>query len=149
MIFYITDQSKFTASFELRCGKKAMSQSRLRIVTVADNDFAQTILELFVASHDDFILVGKAHDNAAVVEVAKQSQPDILLMDLNLLTRNGIDTIRQLKLQNSQLRIILLTDEQEPERLDAALKAGADVYLPQLTLSTKLAETIQMVSQLT
>ena len=126
-----------------------MNQARLRIVTVADNNFAQTILDLFVASQDDFILVGKAHDNTAVVEVAKESQPDILLMDLNLLALNGIDTIRELKLQNPQLRIILLTAEQEPERLDAALKAGAEVYLPQFTLSMKLAETIQRVRQLT
>src|ERR1700712_1444994 len=105
-----------------------MNQSRLRIVTVADNNFAQTVLDIFVASHDDFILVGEAHDNAAVVEVAEQSQPDILLMDLNLLALNGIDTIRRLKLQNPQLRIILLTAEQDPERLHAALVAGADVY---------------------
>ena len=52
-----------------------MNQPRLRIVTVADNNFAQTILDLFVASHDDFILVGKAHDNTAVVEVASQAKP--------------------------------------------------------------------------
>ena len=125
-----------------------MNQSRLRIVTVADNNFAQTILDLFVASHDDFILVGEAHDNAAVVEMAGQSQPDILLMDLNLLALNGIETIRQFKLQNPHLRIILLTAEQDPGRLHAALGAGADVHLSQFTLSAKLAETIQMVRQL-
>ena len=126
-----------------------MSQSRLRVVTVTDNNFAQTILDLFVASHDDFVLVGEARDNAAAIKVAGQSQPDVLLMNLTLLALNGIDTIRQLKLQNPQLRIILLTAEHDPERLHAALGAGADVYLPQFTLSAKLAETIQRVRQLT
>lgn len=85
------------------------------------------------------VLVGEARDGTDAVQMAAQRQPDLLVMDFNLLMFDGIVTIR----------IILLTAERDAERLNAALEAGADVYLPQFTLSTKLAETIQRVRELT
>ena len=120
----------------------------MRIVTVAENNFAQTILNLFVTTHDDFILAGEASSYAAAVELSGENLPDIVLMDLNVLVTNGIDTIRQLKLQHPQLHIILLTDERDPEQLHAALVAGADVHLSQFTSCDKLAHIIQAVGQL-
>ena len=126
-----------------------MSDSRIRIVTVADNSFAQTVLGLFVAAHADMVLVGEARDGTEAVQVAAQSQPDILLMDLNLLALDGIAAIRQIKLDTPKIHIILLTADLDPERLNAALGAGADVYLPRMTLSTKLAATIHTLSHAT
>ena len=126
-----------------------MNETRLRIVTVADTSFAQTLLNLFVEADSNMVLVGEAHDGAEAVQMAAQRQPDLLVMDFNLLMLDGIAAIRQIKLDTPPIRIILLTAERDAERLNAALEAGADVYLPQLTLSTKLAETIQRVRQLT
>jgi DNA-binding NarL/FixJ family response regulator len=125
-----------------------MNETRLRIVTVADTRFAQTLLELFVEAHSNMVLVGEAHDSAEAVQMAAQRQPDLLVLDFNLLMLDGIAAIRQIKLDTPSIRIILLTAERNAERLNAALEAGADVYLPQLTLSTKLEETIQWVRQL-
>jgi CheY-like chemotaxis protein len=125
------------------------SEPRLRIVSVADNRFAQTILGLFVAAHSDMTLVGEADDCTQAVEMAAQTQPDILLMDFNLLALDGIATIRQIKLDNPRIHIILLTAEPDPERLRAAVGAGAAAYLPQITLSDRLAEVIRTVSQAT
>src|SRR4051812_14855353 len=125
-----------------------MNETRLRIVTVADTHFAQTLLKLFVEAHSNMVLVGEAHDGAEAVQMAAQRQPDLLVMDFNLLMLDGIAAIRQIKLDTPPIRIILLTAERDAERLNAALEAGADVYLPQLTLSTKLEETIQRVRQL-
>ena len=125
-----------------------MNETRLRIVTVADTSFAQTLLKLFVEAHSNMVLVGEAHDSAEAVQMAAQRQPDLLVMDFNLLMLDGIAAIRQIKLDTPSIRIILLTAERNAERLNAAMEAGADVYLPQFTLSTKLAETIQRVRQL-
>jgi DNA-binding NarL/FixJ family response regulator len=126
-----------------------MYESRLRIVTVADNSFAQTVLSLFVTAHSDMVLVGEAHNGTEAIQVAAQSQPDVLLMDFSLLALNGIATIRQIKRDNPQIHIILLTADPDPERLNAALGAGADICLPQITLSDKLTETIHTVAQST
>jgi DNA-binding NarL/FixJ family response regulator len=126
-----------------------MSEARLRIVTVADNSFARTILALFVAEHDDMVLVGTALSSTAAVQVAARSKPDILLMDFSLLALDGIAAIRQIKLDTPPIHIILLTAELDPERLNSALRAGADVYLPHMTLSTKLTDTIRTVVQST
>jgi CheY-like chemotaxis protein len=131
-----------------RFHSESVSEARLRIVIVADNRFAQMVLELFVAAHNDMVVVGEAHDGTQAVQVAAQSQPDILLMDFNLLALDRIAAIRQIKLDNPQIHIILLTAEADLARLNAALGAGADVYLPQMTFSTKLADTIQRVRQL-
>ena len=125
-----------------------MNETRLRIVTVADTRFAQTLLNLFVEAGSNMVLVGEAHDGAEAVQMAAQRQPDLLVMDFNLLMLDGIAAIRQIKLDTPSIRIILLTAERNAERLNAAMEAGADVYLPQFTLSTKLAETIQRVRQL-
>jgi DNA-binding NarL/FixJ family response regulator len=124
-----------------------MNPSRMRIMTVADTSFMQSVLVLFVEAHPDMVLVGEAHNCEAAVQVVVQRSPDILLMDLNMLDFDGIQAIRQIKAENPQIHIILLTAENNPDRVKVALSAGADVSLPYMTLSDKLAETIRMVSQ--
>src|SRR5829696_2880961 len=59
-------------------GRAFMNETRLRIVTVADTRFAQTLLNLFVEAHSNMVLVGAAHDGTEAVQMAAQRQPDLL-----------------------------------------------------------------------
>ena len=83
----------------------SMSEPQLRIVTVADSSFAQTLLNLFVEAHSNMILVGEAHDGTEAIQMIAWSQPDLLVMDFNLLMLDGIAAIRQIKLDTPQFAL--------------------------------------------
>ena len=76
-----------------------------------------------------FIVVGEAASGREGIELAKQLDPDLILLDLNMKGINGLETLRTLRDMGEDARIILLTVSNAPEDLIAAIRAGADGYI--------------------
>jgi two-component system nitrate/nitrite response regulator NarL len=78
---------------------------------------------------DGFTIVGEAAGGREGIELAKQLDPDLILLDLNMKGINGLETLRTLRDMGIDARIILLTVSDAPEDLMAAIRAGADGYI--------------------
>jgi DNA-binding NarL/FixJ family response regulator len=122
-----------------------MSQTSLRIVIADDHDLLRMGLTIFIEYQESMVLVGEAQDGAEIVVVAAKTVPDVLLMDLNMPLLDGVSAIRQIKQANPSIQIIVLTVESDPARIQAALDAGATLYLSKNSSTTELAEAIQAV----
>jgi len=98
---------------------------------------------MFIEANKDMMLVGEAQDNAEAVRIAAQVTPDVLLMDLHMPLLDGVTAIRQIKQANPTIQIIVLTLEYNPKRVQAALDAGASLYLPKTVSTAELAQEIR------
>lgn len=78
---------------------------------------------------EGFTVVGEAASGREGIELAKQLDPDLILLDLNMKGINGLETLRTLRDMGEDARIILLTVSNAPEDLIAAIRAGADGYI--------------------
>lgn len=74
-------------------------------------------------------LVGEASSGEEGLEVAARLDPDLILLDLNMKSLNGIDTLKRLREAGSEARIVMLTVSDNAEDVVAAIRAGADGYL--------------------
>jgi NarL family two-component system response regulator LiaR len=74
-------------------------------------------------------LVGEAADGDEAVELARSLKPDVILLDLILPRKDGIEAIEEIKVDNLQACILVLTSFSEDEKVYAAIKAGAMGYL--------------------
>src|SRR5215217_6926509 len=122
-----------------------MLQTTLRIVIADDHDLLRMGLAIFIEYNEGMVLVGEAQDGAEAVVVAAKTVPDVILMDLNMSALDGISAIRQIKQANASIQVIVLTMEIDPTRIQAALDAGASLYLSKGTSTTQLAEAIRAV----
>jgi two-component system nitrate/nitrite response regulator NarL len=74
-------------------------------------------------------VIGEAGDKAAALALARERDPDLILLDLNLKGENGIDILAALKEEDPSYRVVMLTVSDAPDDLVAAIRAGADGYL--------------------
>jgi len=74
-------------------------------------------------------VVGEAAGGQEGIELARQLDPDLILLDLNMKGINGLETLRTMRDHEIDARIIILTVSNAPEDLIAAIRAGSDGYI--------------------
>lgn len=99
------------------------------ILIVDDHNLLRQGLRSLLSRHDDFTVVGEAHDGKGAINAALTLQPDVVLMDIALPGINGMEVTAHLKRRTPAPRVILLTAFTSSEYLRDALHVGADGYL--------------------
>ncbi len=117
--------------------------NRIRVLIVDDHDLVRSGLRFFLLAFDDLELVGEATSGEQAVKLCAQTRPAVVLMDLMLPGTSGIDTIRVLRERWPQLRVIALTNFQDPKLVQEALQAGASGYLLKNVTAGELAGAIR------
>ena len=123
-----------------------MTNTRHQRVLVAEDhsQVSAAIRRLLVS--DDFEVVGSVDDGARVVEEASRLKPDIVILDLNMPNRNGVDTCRELTRMLPRTRTIVVTAEDPLEFRPAALAAGAFAFVEKRAMHTDLLPAVELAS---
>ncbi|MEW6292282.1 MAG: two-component system response regulator NarL [Pseudomonadota bacterium] len=100
-----------------------------RVLVIDDHPLLRKGVCQLLELTEGFIVVGEAASGREGIELAKQLDPDLILLDLNMKGINGLETLRTLRDMGEDARIILLTVSNAPEDLIAAIRAGADGYI--------------------
>ncbi len=96
----------------------------VRVLVAEDSVLTRRAL-VTVLSLNDYDVVGEACDGVEAVEMYKELEPDIVLMDLAMPKKHGIDAIREISGSYLEAKIVVLTALYSPEKRQAALDAGA------------------------
>lgn len=121
------------------------SQGPIRVSIVDDDDGIRNNLCRLLASHADFECVSThPHGRSACAEIPK-IMPDVVMMDINLGSMDGIECVARLKAAAPQLQIVMLTVYEETEKIYPALEAGAAGYLLKRSSTDELFDAIRQV----
>ena len=117
----------------------------IRILSVDDHPIVRGGIAALIASQSDMELVAEAANGGEAVELFREHDPDVTLMDLQMPAMNGIDAMGAIRGEFPQARIIVLTSYAGDVQVVRALKAGARAYLLKGLLRKELLETIRAV----
>src|SRR5262249_18060900 len=92
-------------------------------------------------------VVGAVADGRALLAVAPQLRPDIVVLDIAMPLLNGLDAARQLRRVMPDVKVIFLTVSEDPDLAAEAFRAGASGYLLKNSAASELFQAIQEVSQ--
>jgi CheY-like chemotaxis protein len=107
-----------------------MSSSRRRVLIVDDDSkVSRAIFRLLALRHD---VVGSVADGSEVVEAVRRLQPDVVVLDLNLPSLNGLSACRQIMQGNTEVRVIMFTASDDPKAKERAFEAGASAFVYKL-----------------
>jgi NarL family two-component system response regulator LiaR len=116
---------------------------KIRVLIVDDHQVVRQGLRTFLELQEDIIVVGEAGDGVTAVEMVRQMNPDVLLMDLVMPRLDGIEATRQVKSLASGVKVIALTSFAEDEKVFPAIQAGASSYLLKDVSPDDLVEAIR------
>ncbi len=107
--------------------RRNMEQTKLLIVD--DHALFRMGIRGLLEREPDFVIVGEADDSRSAIELALETSPDIILMDLTLPSPGGIETTQRIKRELPSVGIIVLAQNEEEDALFDAIKAGAAAFI--------------------
>lgn len=118
-------------------------REKIKVLIVDDHHVVRQGLRTFLDLHEDILVVGEAGDGETAVEMVRQLNPDVVLMDLVMPRLDGIAATRQVKSMAPDVKVIALTSFTEDEKVFPAIQAGASGYLLKDVSPDDLVEAIR------
>ncbi len=119
----------------------------IRVSIVEDDAPTRQILAGFIRQEATMELISDHGDSLQAVEALPAVQPDVVLMDINLPTLNGVDCVRRVKPQLPRTQFLMLTVYEDADHIFSALAAGATGYLLKSTTHRELIAAIVQITQ--
>jgi DNA-binding NarL/FixJ family response regulator len=118
----------------------------IRLLIADDHTIMREGLKRILEGIDDIEVIGEAVDGHDTLEKARTFNFDVLLMDLSMPGRSGVDLIRQIRDDFPKLPILILTMHEEEQYAVRAIRAGANGYLTKESAGTQLVTALRKVA---
>lgn len=139
------------ASNALTQQARATSQSArvktIRVVLADDHTLLRRTLASYLETHDDILVIAEAQDGEQALQATLQSEPDILLLDLNMPGKTGLEVLPELRAKAPKVKVLVLTGRDEDLYIMRALRSGANGYVLKSIDEQKLVDSIRQVMQ--
>lgn len=101
---------------------------KIKVIIADDSDFVRDGMRIILEVDEDFEVIGCARNGREAIEIAKESTPDIFLMDIQMPEMDGIEATEYI-VENNLGKVLILTTFDDDELVQNALKNGAKGYL--------------------
>jgi DNA-binding NarL/FixJ family response regulator len=118
----------------------------IRIVLADDHAIVREGLKRIVGDVPDFEVAGEAADGNEVIRVVRELEFDVLVLDLSMPGRSGMELIKLVKAERPRLRILVLSMHQEMQYAVRAIKSGASGYLTKESAPALLQQAIRKIA---
>jgi len=120
----------------------------IRVGVAEDHPLAREGLVQLLESAEDIVIVGQAADGEEALELADSAagEPDIFLVDIRLPGIDGLEVTRRLSDEHPDVRVIILTTNEDPAYATEAMKAGAKAYVLKSADGEEVLDTVRMVA---
>jgi two-component system response regulator NreC len=123
----------------------AARKSKIRVMIADDHAILRAGLKLLVNAQADLEVVSEAPDGAQAVQVARETRPDVALMDLTMPGTGGMQALQRIVQACPKTRVLVLTMHDDPAYLRSVLAAGASGYVLKRSVDAELLAAIRAV----
>jgi two-component system response regulator DevR len=118
-----------------------------RILVVDDHEVVRLGLKTLLSGQPDFSVVDEAASAAEAVSKVESHRPDVVVMDIRMPGRNGIEACREIKEKHPDVHVLMLTSYAEDEMLFDAISAGAAGYVLKQGGGEELVRAVRRVAE--
>jgi DNA-binding NarL/FixJ family response regulator len=118
----------------------------IKVFIADDHAIVREGLKQILAETRDIVVAGEAENGLDAIKLFRKSECQVMLLDISLPDRNGIEVLKQIKKEKSELAVLMLSMHREDQYAIRALKAGASGYLTKQSAPKELVTAIRQVS---
>ena len=119
----------------------------IRVALVDDHGLVRAGLKALVLDQPGYEVVAEGTDGHDVMRIAEQFRPDILLLDISMKDRSGLDALRDLRRSHPQIQVLMLSMHDTTTEVLQALRLGASGYLLKQAAAEELGLALQALSR--
>ncbi len=124
-----------------------MTSNKLRVVLVDDHDLLRRGIKTMLESEAEIQVVGEAADGTDVLDIVEETVPDVVLMDVIMPNKDGIEATREIKDRFPNVGVVVLSGHDEQQFVFDAVKAGASGYVLKSADLEEVVETVKSVAR--
>ncbi len=118
---------------------------KTKVMIADDHSLIREGLKQLLEFDGSIEIVGEASNGVECLEKLNDFKPEVLLLDINMPEKNGIEVLKEMKAQDSPVKVLILTVHNELEYLMEAVEIGVDGYILKDSESSELKKAIQAV----
>ena len=118
----------------------------IRVVIADDHTIMRDGLKHLLGAAGDIEIAGEAQDGFEVLDRIRTLQFDVLLIDMSMPGKSGIELIRHVRTEKPKLKVLVLSMHEEQQYAVRAIRAGASGYLTKESATTQLVEALRKVA---
>ena len=118
---------------------------KIRVMITDDHSLIREGLKQLLEFDGSIEVVGEASNGVECLEKLEKCNPEVLLLDINMPEKNGIEVLKQMKVDDSKVRVLILTVHNEMDYLMKAVDIGVDGYILKDSESAELKKAIKAV----
>ena len=126
--------------------RRGETMDKIRILIVDDHALFRDGVRAVLEHQDDMTLAGEASDAECAIRLAAELRPDVILMDLQLPGRSGVEATRDIRASQPFVKVIALSMHHDAGAVDAMIQAGAQGYVLKEAWAAELMEAIRAVA---
>lgn len=120
---------------------------KLKVLIIDDHPLMRRGIKQLVELEEGFEVVGGAGNGSEGINLALQTSPDLIILDLNMKGLSGLDTLKALRAEGIDARIVILTVSDAKNDIFTLIDAGADGYLLKDTEPDTLLSQLKSIAQ--
>ncbi|MEQ1601971.1 MAG: response regulator transcription factor [Methylophilaceae bacterium] len=124
-----------------------MTTPIIQVLIADDHSILREGLKQILSETEDILVVAEAQTAAEAISLARTTNANIMLLDISLPDRNGIEALKIIKKDNPQLAVLMLSMHKEDQYAIRSLKAGASGYVSKQSASSELVLAIRTVAK--
>lgn len=118
----------------------------IRLMLVDDHDIVRTGLKSFLDTQEGLHVVAEASSGGEAIQLAQETQPDVVVMDITMPEMDGLEATRRLKDLDPECYVLALTVHEDKQYLFEMLSAGASGYVTKQVAAEELVTAIRCVA---
>ena len=124
-----------------------IKNDKIKVVIADDHAILRAGLKQILAETDDIVVISEAENAAEAIRQGCKSDADVILMDIAMPDRSGMDALKYIKHVNSKIAVLMLSMYREDQYAVRALKSGAAGYVCKQSASSELVNAIRTVAK--
>lgn len=122
-----------------------MSNSKINVIVVDDHDLIREGLNRIISFEDDLVIIGQYSNGEEFIKNIRGNVPNVVLLDINMPVKNGLDTLRFIKKLYKDIKVVMLTVENDKSTIMEAIDIGADAYILKESAGIEVVTAIRTV----